>query len=119
MVRTCFAGREQAPVTSHLSLDSTLPPGFDKKTPREAGASGEGSILSSIGGTPQGVKNAFQALNTYTLEEASKDDSYPLPPPAVRALPIAPPLLTDAGVCWLYPRAGCYFCPCAGGQNCS
>lgn len=90
-------GWAQVPVTAHLSVDSALPPGFDKKTPREAGsaretgASGEGSIMSSIGGTPQGVKNAFQALNTYTLEEASKDDAYPVPPAAVREFPTDSP----------------------------
>lgn len=43
----------------------------------------EASIASSIGGTPLGVRNAFQALNTYTLEEASKDVTYAMPATSV------------------------------------
>jgi hypothetical protein len=66
----------------HKSLDSTLPPGFDQKTPRETGTD-EGNMSSNVSGTPVGVRNAFQALNTYTLEEASKDVDHPIPPSQV------------------------------------
>eukprot|EP00884_Botryococcus_braunii_P017999 jgi/Botrbrau1/4883/Bobra.0032s0038.1 len=75
----------QGEIGTHLSLDSTLPPGFDKKTPREMGGiSGETNLASSIGGTPLGVRNAFQALNTYTLEEASKDATHATPATTVQ-----------------------------------
>jgi hypothetical protein len=76
-------------LSPHTSLDSTpfpsTPPGLS--TSGVVGASGGGgSQAAPAAGGAMDPNRAFQAINAETLEQASQDVDYPLPPQGVRWL---------------------------------
>ena len=74
-------------LSTHASLDSTpfpsTPPGLSHSgvVGASGGASGQGAPAAGGASDPN---RAFQAINAETLEQASQDVDYPLPPQAVR-----------------------------------